>query len=111
MSDASDRWRGAFGKEYTRRNALTEEGVDDLYLRRYGTTRSALNDEFLEGLRIESILEVGCNRGSQLARLGRRSWQERFSGLRLARERRLSYLEDAGLQDAMYLLEKKAAAG
>ena len=60
-------WTGQFGREYTDRNALDIDGVDALYAKNYGITRTSLNEEFLSGItRGARILEVGCNMGNQL---------------------------------------------
>jgi pseudaminic acid biosynthesis-associated methylase len=60
-------WTGEFGKDYTERNIFTEKELDELYLKRYGVTRTALNKRFLKGLSSASrILEVGANVANQL---------------------------------------------
>ena len=56
-----------FGREYTERNSLTIEAMDELYRLRFGNTRTELNRQFLGDLdRSIRILEVGTNVGSQL---------------------------------------------
>lgn len=63
-------WTGAFGKEYTDRNAYTLEQIDELCKRNYGVSRTELNNAFLGGLdRSIKILEVGSNLGDQLLSL------------------------------------------
>ena len=63
-------WSGEFGKEYTDRNSLPPEEMDDLYLKTYGVTRTEINNHFLSKLdRSASILEVGANIGTQLTLL------------------------------------------
>lgn len=60
-------WSGAFGKEYTDRNALSFEEMEAIYKRMYGVTRTELNERFLDGTdRSARILEVGSNVGNQL---------------------------------------------
>ena len=60
-------WTGDFGREYTDRNTFTPEGLDDLYRRNYGITRTEVNERFLEQIPRDSrVLEVGCNMGNQL---------------------------------------------
>ena len=59
-------WSGKFGKDYTDRNIMSPEDLDRLYLENYGVSRTELNEEFLHGLNINRILEVGCNVGNQL---------------------------------------------
>jgi pseudaminic acid biosynthesis-associated methylase len=63
-------WQGAFGREYTDRNALTLDEMEDLYRKNYGVSRTDLNKRFLEGMDHSiRILEVGCNIGNQLLSL------------------------------------------
>lgn len=63
-------WSGNFGKDYTLRNTLELEQLDDLYIKNYGITREKMNMEFIGDLDRESrILEVGTNSGNQLALL------------------------------------------
>ena len=72
-------WQGAFGKEYTERNALTLDEMDDLYKKNYGVTRTDLNKRFLEGMDYSiRILEVGCNIGNQLLCLQRMGFQNLY---------------------------------
>jgi len=60
-------WRGTFGDEYTRRNSHTLEQLDALYTKEFGTTRTNLNEEFLQPIpKTARILEVGANAGAQL---------------------------------------------
>lgn len=60
-------WASLFGKEYTDRNKMTVEEVDLMYKRRYGVSRTEMNDKFLGNLdRKARILEVGSNIGLQL---------------------------------------------
>jgi pseudaminic acid biosynthesis-associated methylase len=60
-------WKGDFGREYTDRNTYSVAGLDELYRRNYGVTRSELNRRFLQEIpRQARILEVGCNIGTQL---------------------------------------------
>lgn len=61
------KWEGEFGRKYTDRNDHTIEEMENLYLNRYGFTRSETNNEFIGDLdRSIRILEVGCNIGNQL---------------------------------------------
>ena len=67
-----EHWESDFGREYTDRNSLTPEALDDLYRKNYGVTRSELNQRFLADMpRDARILEVGCNEGNQLCALRR----------------------------------------
>lgn len=64
----TDSWSGEFGKDYTDRNALTLPEMEALYERRYGLTRTTMNQRFLDGVpRTARILELGSNVGNQLA--------------------------------------------
>jgi pseudaminic acid biosynthesis-associated methylase len=63
-------WRGIFGKEYTDRNSLSPDEMENLYRRNYGFTRTELNKRFLGGMDHSTrILEVGSNVGNQLLNL------------------------------------------
>jgi pseudaminic acid biosynthesis-associated methylase len=60
-------WSGAFGREYTDRNATSIEELDALYQREFGIGRQAMNQAFLGSLpRDLQVLEVGSNIGNQL---------------------------------------------
>lgn len=59
-------WSGQFGAEYTDRNTYSFEEVEQFYRGLYGVTRTEMNGRFLDGLKPERILEVGCNTGNQL---------------------------------------------
>lgn len=59
-------WLGKFGKEYTDRNMMSPDGLDQLYINNYGVSRTKLNKEFLTDLNVSKVLEVGCNVGNQL---------------------------------------------
>jgi pseudaminic acid biosynthesis-associated methylase len=62
-------WSGKFGKNYTDRNILSPEELDQLYIDRYSFSRTNLNKEFIENKikKNNKILEIGCNIGNQLA--------------------------------------------
>jgi pseudaminic acid biosynthesis-associated methylase len=62
-------WVGEFGREYTDRNSLTLAELDERFLEDFGISAHDLFSEMLNGLRISSALEVGCNIGSKLALL------------------------------------------
>lgn len=61
-----DVWAGKFGKDYTERNLMSPDGLDQLCIDNHGISRTELNKEFLGGLDVDRILEVGCNVGNQL---------------------------------------------
>lgn len=66
-----DVWTSTFGKEYSDRNTFDIQALNELYLNRYGFSRTTLNDDFLANLQVKdkNILEVGCNVGNQLLTL------------------------------------------
>jgi len=70
VTEQSNVWMGTFGKEYTDRNAITLEQMDELYKKSYGISRTELNEAFVGDLdRSVKILEVGSNLGNQLLSL------------------------------------------
>ena len=72
-------WQGVFGKEYTDRNVLTLDEMEDLYRRNFGVTKTDLNKRFLSGMDHSiRILEVGCNVGNQLFSLQRMGFQNLY---------------------------------
>lgn len=58
-------WSGKFGDKYTDRNV----NVNDSTLEKFGVSRIQMNMDFLDGLKLNNILEVGCNRAEQLSLL------------------------------------------
>lgn len=66
MTEQMKEWSGKFGKEYTERNLMSLDELDQLYIDNYGISRTELNKEFLDDLKINRILEVGCNVGNEL---------------------------------------------
>lgn len=64
-------WMSRFGDAYTDRNRCAPRELDALYRRLYGVTKTAMNREFLGGLAIKNILEVGCGSADQLEHLQR----------------------------------------
>lgn len=60
-------WRSDFGQNYNMRNIrASSQSLDAFNEERFGVTRTQMNRFFLDGLEIDSILEVGCNIGNQL---------------------------------------------
>lgn len=60
-------WSTTFGKEYTDRNLLNVNEMEELHEKYYGISRTKINEQFLGQLnRNIRILEVGCNIGTQL---------------------------------------------
>ena len=81
VTEQMKKWIGDFGDQYTQRNALSIQGLDDYYTAEYGEgiTASGLSKEFLGGLNRDiKILEVGCNIGNQLAILQRLGFQNLY---------------------------------
>ena len=99
-------WDGDFGRDYTDRNTLDAQSLDDLWLRNYGVARSMINEEFLSGIpKNASFLEVGCNAGNQLLLLKQMGWSN-LSGIELqcyALEIARSRLQDATLKQGSAL--------
>ena len=73
MTEQIKEWAGKFGKEYTDRNLMSLDELDQLYIDKFGISRTELNKEFLDDLKIGRILEVGCNVGNQLLLL-KKNW-------------------------------------
>jgi len=66
MTKQMEEWAGKFGEEYTDRNYMSPDEFDKLCLSRIGVSRTKQIYEFLSGLKLNSILEIGCNVGNQL---------------------------------------------
>jgi pseudaminic acid biosynthesis-associated methylase len=74
-----EKWTGRFGREYTDRNTLSPEELDNLYERNYGISRTELNRLFLRGIsRSSRILEVGSNMGNQLLCLQKMGFRDLY---------------------------------
>lgn len=73
-----EKWKIKFGKDYTDRNRMTEEGEDRAYIERIGITRTKLNEMFLSDRPIDNVLEVGCNTGIQLLMLNRGGYKNLY---------------------------------
>lgn len=74
-----DFWEGDFGKEYTDRNNIILDNLDDLYLELWNKTRSEMNTIFLENIdKNIKILEVGTNLGQQLQHLQRQGFKNLY---------------------------------
>lgn len=71
-------WSSKFGKEYISRNTFNPQGLDRLYVSKFGISRSKLNKDFLSNLKIKNILEVGCNIGNQLALLQKQGFKNLY---------------------------------
>jgi len=59
-------WSGKLGKDYTDRNLMSPDELDQQCIDYYGISRTELNKGFLGDLDVDGILEVGCNVGNQL---------------------------------------------
>lgn len=75
-SPQSKFWQGESGRAYTDRNPESVQELEALYLKDYGISRSAMNEEFLSGFeRSIKILEVGANVGVQLEMLRQQGFE------------------------------------
>ncbi len=73
----TEAWAGEFGREYTDRNTLSLEELNNLTKKHYGITRRELNYEFIGQLdRNIRILEVACNIGNELYCLQKMGFKE-----------------------------------
>ena len=71
-------WKSNFGKQYTKRNIFNPGQLDKSYLAAYGMSRSRMSQEFLGGLKINNVLEIGCNVGNQLRSLQKQGYKDLF---------------------------------
>lgn len=71
-------WKSKFGKEYIKRNAFSVKELNDSYKLKFGVTRSRINKEFLENLKIHNVLEVGSSIGIQLAALQKQGFKNLY---------------------------------
>jgi|SRR3989344_2277876 len=62
-------WSSRFGEEYAKRNYRSNKELDRFYVKNLGVPRSKINKAFLKKLKLNNILEVGCNVGNQLTML------------------------------------------
>ena len=76
-------WQGDFGRNYTDRNTLDSQSLDELWRRNYGVSRTETSQQFLGQIpKHAAFLEVGCNTGNQLLLLKQMGWSN-LSGLEL----------------------------
>ena len=67
ISKQITKWKDKFGKEYTNRNALTLDKLEQMYENNYGLSRTGLNNIFIGKFNHSiKILEIGSNIGNQL---------------------------------------------
>lgn len=72
-------WKGSFGREYTDRNTKNQEEWEQSYLKKYGKTKTELNEEFIGHLPQDiKILEVGCNTGQQLESFQKQGFKDLY---------------------------------
>jgi|SRR3989338_2612188 len=71
-------WSSKFGQGYVSRNKFDPKGLDQLYVSKFGTSRSKLNKEFLQNIKVNNVLEVGCNIGNQLALLQKQGFKNLY---------------------------------
>ena len=50
MTKQMEEWAGKFGEEYTDRNLMSLDELDQLYTDKFGISRTELNKEFLDDL-------------------------------------------------------------
>lgn len=63
-------WESEFGEGYLQRNLFNPDELENLYLNRYGFSKTTLNNEFLKDIPKDAkILEVGTNIGNQILHL------------------------------------------
>ena len=102
----TDCWQGNFGREYSDRNVLDPQALDDFTFSNYGIRRRDLNQNFLAGIPRETrILEVGCNVGNQLLLLYEMGFRN-LSGIEIqdyALDRARMRLKDVNFQQASAL--------
>lgn len=71
-------WKSEFGTDYTERNTYNPIELDAFYKNTYGTTRRQMSEYFLKEIKVNKVLEVGCNVGNQLRHLQTFGIQELF---------------------------------
>ncbi len=71
-------WSSKFGQGYVSRNKFDPKGLDRFYVSKFGISRSKLNKEFLQNIKVNNILEVGCNIGNQLALLQKQGFKNLY---------------------------------
>jgi len=72
-------WTGDIGKSYTDRNSHCLDAWEQMYIDKFGITRTEMNSMFLGNLdRGIKILEVGCNLGNQLLILQRMGFENLY---------------------------------
>lgn len=62
-------WAENFGDDYIGRNTFSNDQMDEFYTSQFGVSRSAMNQNFLADIQVDSVLEAGCNIGNQLSML------------------------------------------
>jgi len=63
-------WRSEFGELYNLRNTYTNDGLDEVFIKVMGVSRTDINKEFISSFDKDiNILEVGCNIGMMLVNL------------------------------------------
>lgn len=72
------KWSGKFGDEYTDRNSKSVREINNLYYNRIGITRTKLNERLLSDSKVNNVLEVGCNIGTQLLILNRMGYKNLY---------------------------------
>lgn len=79
LNEQLKKWNGSFGNEYTDRCNISLEELEALHQRKYGITRTELNNLFIGDLNRDiNILEVGTNIGLQLSLLQKMEFKNLF---------------------------------
>ena len=71
-------WMGDFGKNYTGRNTYTPSALDAFYKKLWGSSLTEMNRDLYSGLKLDRILEVGCNIGMKLNHLQRQGYENLY---------------------------------
>src|SRR3989338_4619080 len=78
MTKQIEFWQSDFGRKYTDRSPQTAAEQDALSKKNFGLTQEKMNLKFFKELPIESILEVGCNVGSQLQVVQKQGYEKLY---------------------------------
>jgi len=73
-------WLGNFGQDYTERNILDPDKIDEVYRANFNISKTSMNETFLKDLNLENkkILEIGCNVGNQLRLLQKMGYKNLY---------------------------------
>jgi pseudaminic acid biosynthesis-associated methylase len=71
-------WSSDFGRKYTDRSGYSPKAWDEFFLREYGVSNWAISKDFLSGIKIGNILEVGCNLCNNLRLLQKHGYRNLY---------------------------------